>query len=264
MNFLKNNILPIVISIIFIVGGGFFFWFLFTPEYTIYPEVSEIHFDSDGGTYVLPITTDADYSSWHVRGSYFLHVSKNASSITITCSPNDEEYEGCRTGYIYLSCDGKNKDEVEVEVIQEESNMYVFGDIKDVKIIHNEEAWTEYDEYQRGMKIKIQANVRHSHSKVKICAWFYHSDRSVIKNNNRYYSTTSGRQVTVQRKLRIYGDGMDYTTVDLFIPYSEFPNETGMICKVGIIEYDTDEDGNEIASYWSKRFNVSGDYGSNS
>lgn len=233
-------------------------WYFSLPDLKIAPETSKVEFDSDGGTIEIPIITDADYSQWHVSGPSYVDITKKTSSIIIKCNKNEEKYGHSRSGRISLYCDGRNTDRVYIEIEQEESDMYVYGEIKDVFLKHNVYAYSsEYDEEKKGLKIIVRCNVRHNNGNEMRCAlWFHHENEDEYINEDSPY-TTSDNQLTVQEVF--YPSDNSDEDIELFIPYSEFSeSEKGIYFSVGIFEYRTDPTGKQIVSkdFKDKSFNI--------
>lgn len=251
-----KKVVRFLLYMLIAAGIGFAVWYNSLPDYHIFPETSKITFDADGGSIELPITTDADYGSWHIGGnSSWYEITKNANSITIECKQNDSKQKNGRSDSFYIYCDGRNKNErIYVEVVQEESNMYVFGDILDVKLIHNKIKYTEYDDYREGMSIRVKFQVRNNHrNKIRCAVWFYDSDDNKLESKSYWYRT-SDNQVTVQEDF--YPSDNYEETIELFIPYSKFPTANDMYGNVGLIEYRSDDDGHKFVDRYTESFNV--------
>lgn len=251
----KRNLI-LVIGIAAIVAVSVF---LSIPNPTIAPAESKVTFGPDGGIEEVAVITDANYSKWHVNSSgSWVKVSKNYYSITIECSPNRNREN--RSGYIYLSCDGRSRNEERIKVVQDGSNRYVAGEIIGLNIKHNVKEWDpSYQEYKMGMTLTVECNVRNTRGEdIKCCIWFYNSDGSKLESvsNNSRYRTTDG-QITIQDKF-YFVDG-EYDEAQLFIPYSEFPAGNGYYCNVGLIEYNSDSNGCQFAdkAFESTAFTVS-------
>lgn len=233
-------------------------WYLSLPDLKIAPETSKVEFGCEGGSIEIPIYTDAEYSQWHISEPSFVDVTKKHNSIIIKCEENTENRDYNRTGRIALYCDGKNTERVYIEIEQEESDMYVYGEIKDVFLKHNVYAYSsEYDEEKKGLKIIVRCNVRHNNGNEMRCAlWFHHENEDEYINEDSPY-TTSDNQLTVQEVF--YPSDNSDEDIELFIPYSEFSeSEKGIYFSVGIFEYRTDPTGKKIVSkdFKDKSFNI--------
>lgn len=251
-----KKVVRLLLYMLIAAGIGFAVWYNSLPDYHIFPETSKITFESGGGSIELPITTDADYGSWHIGGnSSWYEITKNANSITIECKQNDSKQKNGRSDSFYIYCDGRNKnDRIYIKVVQEESEMYVFGDILEVTLIHNQYGYSENGDYEKGLKIRVKCKVRNNYGTGMKCAvWFYDSEGNDIHSKSNGYST-SDNQLTVQEMF--YPSDNNTENVELFIPNSLFPVGGGMYGKVSLIEYRSDEKGCHFESDKTESFNV--------
>lgn len=247
-NLQKKKIQKILVSIIIpvlLTGISYSIWYFLQPYNTIYPSVSKVSFNTDGGKKTIEISTSAEYKDWYIRNiPSWLDITKTPKSIIIGCEKNDQNRIGCRTANLHLYCNGRNNDYVTIEVIQEESDLFVQGEIKEVNIKHHSFSYND-SLYDDGMKIVLTFNVRHNNgNKIKCCAWFYKNEEKVISHNDEY--STAGNHLTVQDDF--YPTDNKNEEFALYIPYYVFPTYGDFTLSVGLIEYRDSSDGHEFVS----------------
>ena len=78
-----KKVLKTLFMLLLIVCGGYVYWYYSQPVYYIYPEISKIDCDADGGEIVVKIKTDAPYNCWDVDAPSWIDVSRGEDFINL-------------------------------------------------------------------------------------------------------------------------------------------------------------------------------------
>lgn len=242
----NKRILISIISLFLLIGVSYSTWYFLQPYNTIYPSVSKVNFGTEGGEKTIKISTSAEYKDWHVSNiPSWLDITRTPNSIIIECEKNEQNQNGFRTANLHLYCNGRNNDYITIKVIQEESDLFVQGEIKDVGIEHHSFTYNDSISPDDGMKIVVTCNVRHNNgNKIKCCVWFYKNGEKIISDSYDY--STRDKQLTVQDEF--YPTDNVNEKFALYIPYSVFPSNEDLTLTVGLLEYKDSSNGHEFAS----------------
>ena len=223
-----RKVLRILLIVLFAACAGYVYWYYSQPVYYIYPEISTIDGDADGGELIVKINTDAPYSSWEVDAPNWMDISKGEDFIKIKYKANQEDCEYSdyqRKGTIELICADRNHTTEEIVVRQPESTKYPRASIK--------KEWLTKEE--SGIIIHVNVNTRYMAYDDGLCVVFFEDTKGNTLTSNSgdsEYLNSENQIVTTQHfepeeaKQTIYD-------IQLFVPYYMFP-----IKNAGKIGYD--------------------------
>lgn len=215
----NNKVLKTLFMLLFIVCGGYVYWYNSQPVYYIYPEISKIDCDADGGEIVVKIKTDAPYNCWDVDAPSWIDVSRGEDFIKIKydankddCEYNVNEYK--REGTIELKCMDRKHTHEEIEVWQPESEKYPRASIDKTWITKNKE----------GITVHVNVKTRYMANKEGCCVVFFENEEGITLTSeidNPVYLNSDKQIVTVEDFMPEESKQTIYD-ISLFVPYYMF------------------------------------------
>lgn len=212
-----KKVLKTLFMLLLIVCGGYVYWYYSQPVYYIYPEISKIDCDADGGEIVVKIKTDAPYNCWDVDAPSWIDVSRGEDFIKIKYDANkdDCEYkEYKREGTIKLTCMDRKHTYEEIEVRQPETEKYPRASIGKKWITKNKE----------GVTIHVNVKTRYMANEEGCCVVFFENEEGITLTSEIDDSVylNSDKQIVTLEDFMPEESKQTIYDISLFVPYYMF------------------------------------------